>query len=50
MFNENSGLVKIWVKSIQEGKYSREDVPDISNLREVVYSLLGEWFFYAQNY
>lgn len=40
MFNENSGLVKIWVRNIREGNYTREQVPNISNLRTVVYTLL----------
>lgn len=40
MFNENSGLVKIWVRNIQEGNYTREQVPNISNLRAVVYEVL----------
>lgn len=43
MFNENSGLVKIWVRTIQDPKDPRtiDDVPDISNLREVVASLVS---------
>lgn len=40
MFNENSGLVKMWVQAVVEGKYSREQVPNLSNLREVVYGIL----------
>ncbi|TDA21307.1 hypothetical protein E1963_11555 [Extibacter muris] len=31
----------IWVKNIKEGSYTREQVPELSNLREVVLSLLG---------
>jgi len=42
MFNENSALVKLWVKNIREGKYTREQVPDISNLREIVFEILDE--------
>jgi len=43
MFNENSGLVKIWVRAIQDvnDQRSLDDVPDISNLREVVSQLLN---------
>ena len=37
MFNENSGLVKIWVRLIQNGERTFEEVPNISNLREIVY-------------
>jgi len=40
MFNENSGLVKVWVSLIQKGLYAEEDVPAIGNLREVVISVL----------
>jgi len=40
MFNENSGLVKIWVRNIQNGAYTREQVPNLSNLREMVFAVL----------
>jgi len=40
MFNENSGLVKVWVSLIQAGSYTFEQVPNLSNLREVVATLL----------
>lgn len=40
MFNEDSGLVKIWVRNIRDGNYTREQVPNLSNLRTVVYTLL----------
>ena len=36
MFNENSALVKIWVRNIQNGKYTQEQVPNLSNLQEIV--------------
>lgn len=42
MFNENSGLVKIWVRNVEENKYSREQVPKLSNLQEVVYTVLDK--------
>ena len=41
MFNENSGLVKIWVRNVQSGSYTREQVPNLSNLREVVWGILN---------
>lgn len=43
MFNTESGLVKLWVKNIkaENSPYTREMVPNISNLREVVYGILG---------
>lgn len=40
MFNENSGLVKIWIGNIDEGNVTREQVPKLSNLQEVVYKIL----------
>lgn len=40
MFNQNSGLVQIWVKNIKDKGYAKSDVPNISNLREVVYEIL----------
>lgn len=40
MFNENSGLVKTWVKLIQQGAYTLDQVPNLSNLREVVASVM----------
>lgn len=42
MFNEKSFIVKTWVNLVNEGTYTREQVPDISNLREQVYLLLVE--------
>lgn len=40
MFNKDSGLVKIWVNLIKQGAYTIEQVPNLSNLREVVASVL----------
>lgn len=42
MFNENSVIVKTWVSLVIAGTYGREQVPDLSNLRDVVYSVLDE--------
>ncbi len=42
MFNENSVIVKTWVSLVLAGTYTREQVPDLSNLRDVVYSVLDE--------
>ena len=39
MFNENSGLVQIWLRLIQNGERTFDEVPNIDNLREVVYIL-----------
>lgn len=42
MFNENSGLVQLWVKNVEDPNsgYTREMVPKLSNLQEVVYQVL----------
>ena len=40
MFNKDSGLVKVWVNLIKQGTYTIEQVPNLSNLREVVASVL----------
>ena len=40
MFNKDSGLVKTWVNLIKHGAYTIEQVPNLSNLREVVASVL----------
>lgn len=40
MFNKDSGLVKVWVNLIKQGVYTIEQVPNLSNLREVVASVL----------
>lgn len=38
MFDENSGLVKIWIRLLNDknSQYTIENVPNISNLREIV--------------
>jgi len=40
MFNSTSGLVKIWVDNVKTNKYTREQVPKLSNLQEVVWTTL----------
>lgn len=40
MFNENSALTKIWVKNVKTKKFAKEQVPNIYNLRTVVYEVL----------
>lgn len=42
MFNEESYIVKVWVKNVRSGQYQRGQVPDISNLQEAVYQILDE--------
>ena len=41
-FNKESGLVKLWVKMVQDGTYTREQVPKMFNLQEVVADVLDE--------
>lgn len=41
MFNENSIVVKVWIRNVKEGSYTREQVPELSNLRDMVLSVLG---------
>ncbi|WP_342540042.1 hypothetical protein MHI39_20110 [Heyndrickxia sp. FSL K6-6286] len=40
MFTESSVVVKAWVRKINEGAVSVDDVPALFNLRDVVISLL----------
>lgn len=40
-FTEDSGLVKVWVRLIEQGKKTLDQVPKIYNLREVVEEVLN---------
>ena len=40
MCNRGGGRVKAWVNLIKQGAYTIEQVPNLSNLREVVTSVL----------
>ena len=40
MFNEHSIVVQAWIRQIKQEVVTREDVPNLSNLRDVVYSIL----------
>jgi len=42
MFNEKSAMVRTWVRLIQIGAYTLDQVPALSNLREVVTAVLDE--------
>lgn len=42
MFSEDSQLVKAWVRLVKDGPYERGDVPELSNLQEVVYAVLDK--------
>lgn len=41
MFNENSGLVKVWVSLVLSGTYTLDQAPQLSNLKEVVTSVIN---------
>ena len=44
MFNKDSIVVKVWYTTVLAGtSYKYKDVPNISNLREVVGELLTEF-------
>ncbi|WP_274853281.1 hypothetical protein [Bacillus methanolicus] len=40
MFNENSVVVQAWVRKIREGAVTFDDVPALSNLRDIVRDIL----------
>lgn len=42
VFNKDSGLVIIWVNMVQSGAFSREQVPKMFNLQDVVNEVLNE--------
>lgn len=46
MFTIDSGLVKIWARNVvtesnPDGIYTKDQIPKLSNLREMVLELLG---------
>ena len=40
MFTKESGLVQTWVHLVQEGAYTVDQVPKLSNLKTVVKEVL----------
>lgn len=42
MFNENSGLVLTWVRLIHNNIYTLEQVPNLSNLKEMVTTVINK--------
>lgn len=40
MFNKNSGLAKTWANLVKQGLYTLDQVPNLSNLREVVQKMV----------
>ncbi|MFC5541576.1 hypothetical protein ACFPOH_07335 [Ureibacillus suwonensis] len=41
VFTENSGLVKVWVSLVLAGTYTLDQVPQLSNLKDVVTSVIN---------
>lgn len=42
MFNKDSGLVQVWVRLIKSETYEIKDVPNLSNLKNVVIEVIYE--------
>jgi len=42
MFTTESALVGIWARNVREGNYKREQVPKLSNLKEMVFEVLDK--------
>lgn len=40
MFTIDSALVKLWAKYVENGTYTMDQVPNLSNLREMVFAVL----------
>lgn len=40
MFNESSALVLIWAKRVKEDEFTRDEVPMLSNLKDMVLKVL----------
>ena len=40
MFNENRGLAKTWANLVKQGLYTLDQVPNLSNLREIVQKMV----------
>jgi len=40
VFTENSVIVTTWVSLIKNGIYTKENVPKLFNLQEIVYEIL----------
>lgn len=42
LFTKESGLVEIWVGLVLNGTYKLEEVPSLSNLKELVAEIINE--------
>lgn len=40
MFNTSSTLAKVWAEAVRKGEKQLEEVPNLSNLRDVVNTIL----------
>ncbi|WP_197061369.1 hypothetical protein [Halobacillus sp. BBL2006] len=49
MFTDSSVIVKAWVTMVIAGTYQYQDVPNVSNLREVVERKLTQAGYDTQN-
>ena len=49
MFNENSGLVKLWFGAVMTGTYKYADVPNLSNLRDQGKTKVEEMGYNTEN-
>ncbi len=41
-FSKESGIVKVWVNLVKNGTYTRDQVPKMFNLQEIVADVLDE--------
>lgn len=41
-FDRNSALVKLWVNQVKSGNHTRDQIPNMFNLQEVVNEVLDE--------
>lgn len=42
MFNKDSGLVQVWIFLIKNNTFTVNDIPNISNLKEIVLEILNQ--------
>lgn len=40
VFTTENALVQTWVRVIRSGQYEKEQVPNIGNLRDIVFGIL----------
>ena len=40
IFTIENALVQTWVRVVKNGQYEKEQVPNIGNLRDIVFSIL----------